>query len=735
MKNKNEINFNDKMKGKDVAVEIKENNLTAENFVQTESTTEASQDTLDTANDPVSDIDKKSADNQKEKSSLTPQKKKIICIASIASAIVLLTAVLLIILLGGRDKPGEKTEWPAAGVYYYDVGSTRYELTLKDGGEFALSYGENLEKGKYTLSSTSLTLDFDSESKSTIDATYENGVITFTYNGISMRLIKKINYTVKFEVNGGSNVADSSVLNGKILEKPADPSKNGYKFVGWYKDSEFKVPFAFGSDTVTDNITLFARWVTETADNKEYTIRFDLGYDGAEDISSRTTIGAKIFDIPSPERNGFTFSGWWISTVNESSKLSYKHIENETIFKDDTTLFAVWTKNGSTKLEAPSLSVNANEISWNAIKNTRSYEVTITDSFGNVINSQTVHSTNAKFSFATKAAGVYEIKVVANAQTSTGDNSESFYTYINKGLDKVGGFSVHSNSILVFDTVENAEKYLITVVCGNSDHKHVDLDNSSSTNFTFSYCDMTNDGIRFTVKAVADGYLTSVSDEFVYKRELSSVEGLTYNADESVVSWGAVENAEYYMISVICGNALHTHTLINNGSKTYVDLKECSPLEDGISVKVYPVSDGYISSAASEIKVSKTNMKTPGKITFDGTNLSWDSDSFATEYEVSIDGTVHKTTSNTFDIASVIGNTQGSKHKVSVRAIGESVSAWSNPIAITNLAMSEALRYEKNTVYWEYAIGADSYEIQVGNADIINIDGSKNSAKISLYQA
>lgn len=66
-------------------------------------------------------------------------------------------------------------------------------------------------------------------------------------------------YNVSFETNGGSAVATQSIESGKIAVKPADPSRTGYSFGGWYTDNSFGTAYDFGK-AVTSDITLYAKW-------------------------------------------------------------------------------------------------------------------------------------------------------------------------------------------------------------------------------------------------------------------------------------------------------------------------------------------------------------------------------------------------------------------------------------------------------------------------------------------
>lgn len=48
---------------------------------------------------------------------------------------------------------------------------------------------------------------------------------------------KDIICKVTFETDGGSAVDPQSIVYGFKAVKPADPTKTGYKFSGWYKDA------------------------------------------------------------------------------------------------------------------------------------------------------------------------------------------------------------------------------------------------------------------------------------------------------------------------------------------------------------------------------------------------------------------------------------------------------------------------------------------------------------------
>ena len=662
-------------------------------------------------------------------------KKQMIILISAIAAVVLAVAAILIVtaVLKNNSEPDSPpvANWADTGTYY-SVAGKACELTLNQDGSFVLSYNGNVTAGSYTAQDSVLTLSWGESAQESTTVSYENGILSLTWDGATMRLWKKVEYTVTFQTGDGTAIADAKAMNGKTVAKPADPTRVGYIFVGWYKDSSYAQSFAFSADIITCDTVLYARWI-EDKGTREYTVSFDVGYEGGEAILPRPTLGGRLFESSIPQREGFVFGGWWISTDNDASKLSYR-LTDEIVFTEDTTLFALWREKGSTQIEAPSLKVNENGVSWTAVSDARSYEVTVTDANGAVLFAKSTSTASTAISFGDYPAGIYFVKVVAYANTGEADNAESFYTYVNKGLDKVGGLFVSGDSVLVFDGVPNAEKYLITVMCGNAEHQHTDFDNGSSKTFSFANCTMAKGGIRFIVKAVAEGYLTSVSNEFVYKKELASPEGFEWDEQTGILSWNPVENAQGYMVSVLCGNALHDHSFAKNSGEAFVDLKECSSVDGEITVSVYPVADGYASPDAVQTKVNKSILKTPDGVNVSGTVIGWNADVQATKYELSINGTSYEVTQNSFDLSNVVGAEQGARYEIRLRAIGDTASAWSNPIVCHSLAFGNAPKYANGVLHWDYVLGADFYEVQVNDGEIAKVVGI-NSASVTFDRA
>lgn len=66
--------------------------------------------------------------------------------------------------------------------------------------------------------------------------------------------------TVTFDSNGGSAVPSQKVFKNGQAKRPSNPTRAGFTFVGWAKDSALTVPFKFATDKITEDVTLYAKW-------------------------------------------------------------------------------------------------------------------------------------------------------------------------------------------------------------------------------------------------------------------------------------------------------------------------------------------------------------------------------------------------------------------------------------------------------------------------------------------
>ena len=103
-------------------------------------------------------------------------------------------------------------------------------------------------------------------------------------------------YTITFDTDGGSEVAPITQDYGTQITAPADPTREGYTFIGWDKAIPATMP--------AENLTITAQWRIN-----QYTITFDT--DGGSEIAPITQdYGTQITAPADPTRVGYTFIGW-----------------------------------------------------------------------------------------------------------------------------------------------------------------------------------------------------------------------------------------------------------------------------------------------------------------------------------------------------------------------------------------------------------------------------------------
>ena len=103
-------------------------------------------------------------------------------------------------------------------------------------------------------------------------------------------------YTITFDTNGGSEIAPITQDYGTAIDAPADPTREGYTFIGWDREIPATMP--------AENMTITAQWAVN-----QYTVTFDTA--GGSDIAPITQdYGTAITAPADPTREGYTFIGW-----------------------------------------------------------------------------------------------------------------------------------------------------------------------------------------------------------------------------------------------------------------------------------------------------------------------------------------------------------------------------------------------------------------------------------------
>ena len=110
--------------------------------------------------------------------------------------------------------------------------------------------------------------------------------------------------TISYNTNGGTTVSQMTVAKGYKATAPANPTKEGYDFTGWFKDEACTQAWSFDT-VVTETMTLYAKWTIKT-----YLVTFDYGT-AKETDDTLTVEHGTVLDLHNPAFNGYVFMGWY----------------------------------------------------------------------------------------------------------------------------------------------------------------------------------------------------------------------------------------------------------------------------------------------------------------------------------------------------------------------------------------------------------------------------------------
>ncbi|MBR5490624.1 MAG: InlB B-repeat-containing protein [Oscillospiraceae bacterium] len=164
---------------------------------------------------------------------------------------------------------------------------------------------------------------------------YESGMEFYPSEANFLTVVVSTDCTVRFATNGGTKVDDVRAIYGEKLSRPADPTRDGKVFAGWYKDVQLTQPWDFDKDTVKGNMTLYAKWKDAELPPTYYTLSFNTNNGVLSfDPSGRYVAGTEIV-LPNVTSAGFIFTGW--DDGNKIYSAGDKFIINSTV-----TLVAHW---------------------------------------------------------------------------------------------------------------------------------------------------------------------------------------------------------------------------------------------------------------------------------------------------------------------------------------------------------------------------------------------------------
>ncbi|HBM4566005.1 TPA: InlB B-repeat-containing protein, partial [Listeria monocytogenes] len=158
------------------------------------------------------------------------------------------------------------------------------------------------------------------------------GSTTSSYTGIIIQpLNEPVDYNVTFNIDGNTSEV-KTVTEEDLIPEPANPTKQGYTFDGWY-DAETggtKWDFTTGQMPAND-LMLYAHFSVNS-----YQVNFDI--DGA--VMNEAVVYDTLLNEPTaPTKQGYTFDGWYDAETG-GNKWDFKTMKMPA---NDVTLYAHFT--------------------------------------------------------------------------------------------------------------------------------------------------------------------------------------------------------------------------------------------------------------------------------------------------------------------------------------------------------------------------------------------------------
>ena len=272
--------------------------------------------------------------------------------------------------------------------------------------------------------------------------------------------------------------------------------------------------------------------------SNEFTVTFYLN-DGTKNSKTKQTENELI--TYTPERIGYIFNGWWISsgkTETDEPILTKRWDMSQKVEDNELILYAEWVlaPTQDAQLPAPSVSVDGYRYSWERINNAESYNVILKKGY-DVIEEQKTYDTYWNFSQFYES-GTYTLSVRANGDGIKSINSSYTTKHISHRI--LGELSFcnfdKSTSTLTWGVVEGATSYDIYVdgLCI--------LEDTNEKSFVLTNVDAGNHTV--VVKGKKENWQTSYNSYSIYKDMLKTPGDFRsyfdYDTMEYVLEWDSV---------------------------------------------------------------------------------------------------------------------------------------------------------------------------------------------------
>ena len=173
-----------------------------------------------------------------------------------------------------------------------------------------------------------------------------------------------LDYTITFVTNSPTIIEPKKVTYNQYLEKPDEPQKDGFTFIGWYIDEDLTIPFNYQINPIVQNLTVYAKWEV-----MKYQVRF-VTNNGEADVVKYVAWKEIVEEPKDITKEGYKLVGWYRDS-------QYQNIFNINFVKIDQelTLYAKWEikKLNVSFITNSDEKIESIKIDWNTLLDLPSY--------------------------------------------------------------------------------------------------------------------------------------------------------------------------------------------------------------------------------------------------------------------------------------------------------------------------------------------------------------------------
>lgn len=234
-------------------------------------------------------------------------------------------------------------------------------------------------------------------------------------------------YTITFDSDGGSVVEKQIVKRGEKVNKPTDPTRDGYIFIEWDLGSSI---YDF-SAKVTRNLILKAVWKEQEGGKVTYVVNFNT--DGGNSVSNQIINKDGTITKPQdPVRDGYKFLGWYSNNVL---------FDFNTSITKNLELIAKWEKAKDNSTTGTTTTTKKNDTTSSTTKKTTTKK-----------NDTTNTTTTKKTTTTTTEAKKYTVKFDSNGGSKVSSKEVTSGSKVSKPSNptrtgyKFGGWTLNNKA-------------------------------------------------------------------------------------------------------------------------------------------------------------------------------------------------------------------------------------------------------------------------------------------------